>query len=75
VRTYERGVEAETLACGTGSIASAVITHLRKDIGEPPVRVDVEGGHLRIGFRADGERVVDVTLTGDAEVVYRGTLD
>jgi diaminopimelate epimerase len=78
VRTYERGVEAETLACGTGSIAAALIAGA-KDIGVSPVEVLTRSGDsLVIYFEKslqDGEIVFsDVYLEGDAKVVYDGEL-
>ncbi len=74
IRTYERGVEAETLACGTGAIASAVAGHERGGAGAPPITVHVRGGQLSIDFRSASGRVVDVRLTGDARFIYTGRL-
>ena len=72
VRTYERGVEGETLACGTGVVASAVIAALVADV-RPPVAVHVRSGDvLTIGFRREGDRFADVTLAGPAVHVYDG---
>ena len=75
VRTYERGVEDETLACGTGVVASALIHHLRT--GAPsPVRVRVRGGDtLEVGFRSAGGRPEAVTLTGPADFVFDGRVN
>ena len=72
IRTYERGVEGETLACGTGMVASALLHHLRT--GDPsPVSVLVKGGDtLEVGFKRDGDRFTDVTLTGPADLVFQG---
>jgi len=71
MRTYERGVEAETHACGSGAIASAL---WRATEGEAsPVRVLTAGGdELRVGFRATGQGYEDVTLTGPAEMAFAG---
>ncbi len=74
VRTYERGVEAETLACGTGAIGSAVVAWARGKVARPPVNVRVQGGLLLIDFRPETDRVADVRLTGDAVFVYEGRL-
>ncbi|MFN3282703.1 MAG: diaminopimelate epimerase [Pseudothermotoga sp.] len=71
VRTYERGVEEETLACGTGSIASAVISSLLKGVNQP-VKVKVRGGILEVGFNAFGNTIKNVYLQGDARVVAHG---
>jgi len=73
VRTYERGVEAETMACGTGSIASAVLSHLHGHTA-PPVRVETRGGPLKINFRSQPDGIHDITLEGDAVIVCEGTI-
>jgi diaminopimelate epimerase len=75
IRTYERGVESETLACGTGVVASALIfAAMEKTDG--PIGVLVRGGsELTVNFRRDGERFTDVTLTGPAEFVFEGAIE
>ncbi len=76
IRTYERGVEDETLACGTGMVACALVHHLLS--GAPsPIKVDVAGGDtLEIGFEktADGA-FTQVTLTGPADFVFEGDIE
>ena len=74
VRTYERGVEAETLACGTGVVASGIIAHLVQ--GVPlPISVTVQSGRvLEVNFSRDGDRWREVTLAGPAEYAFEGTL-
>jgi diaminopimelate epimerase len=76
IRTYERGVEDETLACGTGMVASALIHHLLTG-AESPIKVDVEGGDtLSIGFEKTGEKTfANVTLTGPADFVFEGEIE
>ena len=76
-RTYEKGVEAETLACGTGAVAAALAAalggHLGPDNeGRQSVAVEMPGGTLEVGFTGDGQ---DLTLAGPAETVYEGTLE
>lgn len=71
VRTYERGVEDETLACGTGSIASSVISYLLKGVDQP-IKVKVKGGILEVGFDLSGDSVKNVYLQGDARIVAQG---
>lgn len=71
VRTYERGVENETLACGTGSIASSIVSFLTSKV-EPPVSVKVKGGELKVGFERHGNEFRNVYLQGDARVVAEG---
>jgi diaminopimelate epimerase len=73
IRTYERGVEDETLACGTGMVACALIFHERTG-AVSPVEVQVRGGEtLRIGFTKTAEGYANVTLTGPADFVFDGT--
>ena len=75
VRTWERGVEAETLACGAGNVATAV-TAAAVGRAAPPVALETRSGEtLTVGFRFEGEVARDVTLAGGARVVYEGTLD
>ena len=75
IRTYERGVEGETLACGTGVVASALIFAATEKT-DGPIGVLVRGGsELSVDFRRDGERFTDVTLIGPAEFVFEGTLE
>lgn len=71
MRTYERGVEAETLACGTGALASAIISALLGHTA-PPLDVVVPGGLLRVYFDMDPVR--NVRLEGEAKIVYEGTI-
>jgi len=72
IRTYERGVEGETLACGTGVTAAALL--FSKLTGaSSPVRVKVKGGDtLEVGFENDGDGWKNVTLTGPADFVFEG---
>jgi len=74
VRTYERGVEEETMACGTGATASALIIHLYGDGGNPPFTVKVPGGILKIDFNKIDSHINDVWLTGRVTWAYRGEL-
>ncbi|NWK54639.1 diaminopimelate epimerase [Verrucomicrobiaceae bacterium N1E253] len=75
IRTYERGVEGETLACGTGMTACALIHHLITD-APGPIQVNVAGGDtLEIGFETyESDTFSDVTLTGPADFVYQGVI-
>jgi diaminopimelate epimerase len=75
IRTYERGVEDETLACGTGMVACALIHHELTGAASP-VSVLVKGGDtLRIGFTESApHEYTDVTLFGPADVVFNGTV-
>lgn len=74
VRTYERGVEDETYSCGTGVCASAVIAHLVHRVQQPVSVLTQTGEVLTVSFRSQGEGITDCTLTGEARIVYSGTL-
>ena len=75
VRTYERGVEDETLACGTGVVASALVFAITEN-AKAPITVIARGGdELRVGFEKIGEQFGKVTLTGPAEFVFEGTIE
>ena len=75
VRTYERGVEDETLACGTGVTASGLVYAVLND-SESPIRVLVRGGDwLEVGFRKTFSGFEEVTLEGPADFVFEGTID
>jgi diaminopimelate epimerase len=74
IRTYERGVEDETLACGTGAVASAIISS-SQGLVESPVDVRVKSGEtLKIYFRKTGHGFEDIYLEGKANVVYEGRI-
>lgn len=74
VRTFERGVEGETLACGTGVTASALISS-RVNQFSSPVRVQVQGGdQLEVSFRQNNGGFSEVRLTGPAEFVFEGKI-
>lgn len=74
LRTYERGVEAETGACGTGAISSAIVAGRLRGL-TPPLAVTTSSGRtLWIDFREEGDRVTGVSLEGDAEVGVSGQL-
>lgn len=74
IRTYERGVEDETLACGTGSVASALIAGSLGKV-KSPVSLKTKGGKtLKVYFKWDGKEFSDVFLEGEARVIYTGEL-
>lgn len=75
VRTFERGVEGETLACGTGVSASAMIS-ARVHGFHSPVKVQVQGGDtLEVSFQDTGSDFDAVRLTGPADVVFEGQIE
>ena len=72
VRTYERGVENETLACGTGLTASALAAAIRWDLPSPVVLRAQSGLDLRVYFAREGSTFREVQLEGEARVVFAG---
>jgi len=77
VRTYERGVENETLACGTGVVASVICTALSRNVqdGLFSLPVKVMGGSLTVSIVKSGLKYSDVWLHGPATFVFQGTID
>ncbi len=75
VRTFERGVEAETLSCGTGVTASAIASVLSGHFDRDTVSVRTKGGDLTVSFRIDGKKVTDIWLTGPATFVFEGMIE
>ena len=77
VRTYEKGVEAETLACGTGAMASVITAYKRGLIYTPEATVQMPGGTLAVGFDENKEEgsIVNLYLEGPAVTVYRGSFE
>ena len=74
IRTYERGVEDETLACGSGALASALLTALVHKLESPITVLPLSGMPLRVSFRQAGERFTHLSLTGEARAVFDGQL-
>ncbi len=74
IRTYERGVEDETLACGTGSAAGAIVMAHKMKMGSPINVQTKSGGYLSIFYREKDGRYYDIYLEGDARIIYRAQL-
>ena len=74
VRTYERGVEAETLSCGSGVVASVATCALFGKVASPVSVLTRSGITLQVAFNRDGEALRDVRLTGDARLIYSSEL-
>ena len=74
IRTYERGVEDETLACGTGSIASAIVSATLGKVTSPVSVRTASGVVLKIHFALENNAAKNVYLEGDARVIYAGEL-
>ncbi len=74
VRTYERGVEDETLSCGTGVTAVAIAMHKTGKVKEKHVFIDVLGGKLEVAFNYENGIYRDVFLIGEAKQVFKGNI-
>ena len=72
VRTYERGVEAETLSCGTGVVATAIAMHYANCIEETFVNVKTKGGELTVSFEEFNGGYRNIWLSGEASMVFAG---
>jgi diaminopimelate epimerase len=75
VRTFERGVEEETLSCGTGVTASAIASVLAGQIDSNPVSVKTKGGNLSVSFKIDRAKIKDIWLSGPATFVFEGMIE
>ncbi len=75
VRTYERGVEDETLSCGTGATAVAIAMHQTGKTNNNIIDLNVEGGKLKVQFDVDKGKYTNVFLIGPATFVFEGTID
>ena len=74
VRTYEKGVENETLACGTGVTAVAIAMHKTKKTNSNAINLLVEGGKLAVSFDVENNTYKNVHLTGPADFVFKGSI-
>ncbi len=73
LRTYERGVEAETLSCGTGAVAATLAAAVKQGL-KPPVRVAAKGGKLIVHFKPIQNKFIKVQLEGPAKQVFSGNI-
>ena len=74
IRTFERGVEDETLSCGTGVTASAIASVLKGHFVSPSVNVRTRGGNLKVEFDIKNKEIKNVWLTGPATFVFEGII-
>ena len=72
VRTYERGVEDETLSCGTGVTAVALAMHSKKLTNENQLTLKTLGGDLKVSFQSNENGYDDIWLIGPAKQVFKG---
>jgi len=75
VRTYERGVEDETLSCGTGVTASAIASVIAGHFDSSPVNVRTKGGNLTVDFKVENDMITDIWLKGPAVFVFEGVIE
>jgi diaminopimelate epimerase len=75
IRTYERGVEAETLACGTGSVAAALISYVNKKLTVPIQIIPKSKEKLLVNFEVENSKVRNLSLTGPAKIVFTGEMN
>ncbi len=75
IRTYERGVEDETLACGTGNVAAALLLAAKYRLQSPVTLKTRSGSLLKVYFKKVNDRFDAVELEGDARIVYQGRLN
>ena len=74
VRTFERGVESETLSCGTGVTAAALASFSMGKVTNSKIEVSTLGGVLTVSFTPSGKGFSDIVLTGPTEFVFSGIL-
>jgi diaminopimelate epimerase len=76
IRTYERGIEDETLACGTGITASAIAVALHTKSQENSFKLNARGGTLQVSFeRISNDSIINIWLEGPAEYVFKGKIE
>jgi len=74
IRTYERGVEAETLACGTGSVAAALICYVNHKLSLPIEIIPKSKEKLFVNFDVENSKVINLSLTGPAKIIFTGEM-
>jgi diaminopimelate epimerase len=75
MRTYERGVEGETLSCGTGATAVAIAMHASQKTNSNCITLQTQGGDLEVQFIYKDASYVDIWLRGSVHHVYKGTFE
>jgi diaminopimelate epimerase len=73
ISTYERGVENETLACGTGAVAAALAASFKHFTS--PLKLKAKGGDLLVSFNKDDDRFTDIWLEGPATFIFKGVIN
>ncbi len=75
VRTYERGVEDETLSCGTGATAVAIASHQSKKTNHKSIHLETLGGNLEVSFDVENDLYKNIILKGPATFVFKGEIE
>lgn len=75
LRTYERGVEDETLSCGTGTVAAAISIAEKVDTIKDKIEIKTKGGFLRVYFKKNAHFYTDIWLEGSALQVFKGEIE
>ena len=75
IRTYERGVENETLACGTGSTASAICMNFLGKTNSSNITMQCKGGDLSVQFNSSEKDYKEISITGPAKLVFEGVIE
>ena len=75
VRTYERGIEDETLSCGTGAIAVAVVLNYSNIVSKKEIKISMKGGDLNVSFDRVGDNFSNIWLSGVVSEVYKGEIN
>jgi len=75
IRTYERGVEGETLACGTGATAAAIAFAVKNQQFNQEIKLQARGGELRLKFEKVDNKFKNIILSGPAKLVFYGKLE
>ncbi len=74
IRTYERGVENETLSCGTGTVAAALLVFVKENF-DPPIKVHQKSGDiLMVDFKIKDQKVQELSLTGPAKIIFNSEI-
>lgn len=75
MRTYERGVEDETLSCGTGTVAAALSISKEFSIQDDQINLCTPGGNLSVTFNRKGDIFTNIWLIGPAKLVFKGAIE
>ena len=75
MRTYERGVEEETLSCGTGIVATAIALYEIGETDKKQLNINTKGGTLSVSFDVENRTYTNIWLSGEASLVFAGDFE